>query len=132
MNINVDNANQAACATAPAPSENQERSFISPEVNIYETKAGYVLEADLPGVSKESLDISVEATTLTISGRREKSGLPGEQIYRECATADYRRVFELDPEIDSAAISAKLEQGVLTLTLPKAERAKPRKVAVAD
>ena len=49
-----------------------------------------------------------------------------------CSTADYRRVFELDPAIDSSKISAKMEQGVLTLTLPKSERIKPRKITVSD
>jgi HSP20 family protein len=127
------NANETASATAPAPDQSRSlQSFVPPQVNIYETKTGYALEADLPGVNKEGLDIAVDATTLTISGRRVKPTLSAEPIYRESITADYRRVFELDPEIDTAGITAKLEQGVLTVTLPKTERAKPRKIAVGE
>jgi HSP20 family protein len=106
--------------------------YVSPQVNIYETKDGYVLEAELPGVSKEGLDISVEATTLTLTGRRVPHDLKAEPLYRESSLADYRRVFELDPAIESSKISAKLDQGVLTVTLPKAEQVKPRKVTVND
>jgi len=128
MNIN---ANQETCATAPSPNESRAlQTFVPPEVNIYETTAGYTLEADLPGVTREGLDITLDASTLTISGCREKNALTAEPIYRESITADYRRVFELDPAIDRAGITAKLEQGVLTVTLPKSERAKPRKIAV--
>jgi len=101
-------------------------------VNIFETADGYVLETEMPGVPREGLDISVEANTLTLLGRREPNELQAEALYRESTTADYRRVFELDPVIDTARIEAKLDQGVLTVRLPKSERAKPRKVTVND
>ena len=114
MKINTDHET----ATVPAPNESRAlQSFVPPEVNIYETSTGYTLEADLPGVTKEGLDLTLDATTLTISGRREKPTSTAEPIYRESITADYRRVFELDPEIDRAGITAKLEQGVLIVTL---------------
>jgi HSP20 family protein len=127
------NATQEACATASAPDESRAlQSFVPPNVNMYETKAGYTLEADLPGVSKDGLDITLDATTLTLTARREKNTVTAEPIYRESLTADYRRVFELDPAIDRSAITAKLEQGVLSVTLPKSEQAKPRKIAVGS
>src|ERR1700722_10285142 len=106
--------------------------YVSPPVNIFETADGYVLETEMPGVPREGLDISVEANTLTLLGRREPNELQAEALYRESTTADYRRVFELDPVIDTARIEAKLDQGVLTVRLPKSERAKPRKVTVND
>jgi HSP20 family protein len=56
----------------------------------------------------------------------------GDLVYGESRPLDYRRVFELDPSIDAARITAKVEQGVLTLTLPKAESVKPRKIAVTE
>ena len=56
----------------------------------------------------------------------------GEVLFRERSAADYRRVFELDPAIDTGKISAKMEQGMLMLTLPKSERVKPRKINVSD
>jgi HSP20 family protein len=106
------------------------RDFITPEVNIVESKEGYVLEAEMPGVAKDGLDISLEDNVLTLVGRRSP-GPVGTSLYRESQTADFRRVFELDPSIESGKISAGIEQGILTLTLPKAEKVKPRKIQVA-
>ena len=108
------------------------REFVSPEVNIFEDKDGYVLEAEMPGVNKEGLEITLEGSEMTIVGHRQPETVPGEALFRERNLADYRRVFELDPMIDTAKISAKMEQGVLTLTLPKSEQVKPRRITVTD
>jgi HSP20 family protein len=107
-------------------------TYVSPEVNIFETRTGYVLEAEMPGVNKQGLEITLEGNELTIIGHRERAELKGDALYREIRTVDYRRVFELDPIIDTKKIEAKIEQGLLTLTLPKAEKVKPRKIAVGD
>jgi len=107
------------------------QNYVSPEVNIFETADSYILEAEMPSVTREGLDISVEANTLTIHGRRTPLELNAEALYCESSTADYRRVFELDPAIDTTKIDAKLDQGVLTIHLPKSERVKPRKVTVS-
>jgi HSP20 family protein len=104
--------------------------FVSPEVNIFETKDGYVLQAEMPGVNKEGLEITLEGNELTIVGRRELTPLSGETLFSESHTADFRRVFELDPAIDTAKVTAQMDQGILKLTLPKSERVKPRKIAV--
>ena len=106
--------------------------FISPEVNICETKDGYVLEAEMPGVNKDGLEITLENNELTIIGRRSSETVAGEPLFRERSVAHFRRVFELDPAIDAGRINAKVNQGVLTLTLPKSERVKPRKITVGD
>jgi HSP20 family protein len=111
---------------------NEERNFVSPQVNIFETKDGYLLEADLPGVTKDGLEVTLEDTTLTLVGRRSPEPFSGEALYRESRPADFRRVFELDPSIDSAKIHARMDQGVLFLELPKAEKVKPRKIKIAD
>jgi HSP20 family protein len=109
-----------------------EREYVAPEVNIFETKDGYVLEAEMPGVTKDGLSISLEDNVLTLIGRRQDSAVANaELLYRESRPVDFRRVFELDPTIETPKISAKIEQGILTLTLPKAERVKPRKIAVS-
>jgi HSP20 family protein len=113
-------------ATEPKPA----REYVSPEVNIFETSDGYVLEAEMPGVDKEGLEITLEGNEMTIVGRRKDEVVQGEALFRERALTDYQRVFELDPAIDTAKIAAKMEQGVLTLTLPKSERVKPRKITV--
>jgi len=104
--------------------------YVSPEVNIFETKDGYVLEAEMPGVNKEGLEITLEGNEITIVGHRHMQSMGGEALFRESRLADFRRVFALDPAIDTSKIFARMEQGVLTLTLPKSERVKPRKIAV--
>ena len=114
----------------PATAARPEREYASPEVNIFETKEGYVVEAEMPGVDKEGLEITLEGNDITIVGHRKSEVVTGNPLFRERALADYRRVFELDPAIDTAKIAAKMEQGVLSLTLPKSERVKPRKIKV--
>ena len=107
----------------------QERPFVSPNVNISETKEGYIMEAEMPGVTKDGLDISLEDNVLTIRGRRQPEPSVN-LLYRESNPADYQRVFELDPSIEAGKINARIEQGILTLTLPKAEKVKPRRITV--
>jgi HSP20 family protein len=106
------------------------QEYVALNVNIFETQEGYVLQAEMPGVGKDGLDVTLEGTEITITGRRNPETTAGETLFRERNTADYRRVFELDPAIDTAKVSAKIEQGVLTVTLPKSERVKPRKITV--
>jgi len=106
------------------------QEFVVPEVNIFETKDGYVLEAEMPGVNKSGLEITLEGNEITIVGLRHTETLPGNALFRESQSYDYRRVFELDPAIDTTKVSAKMDQGVLTLTLPKSEKVKPRKIKV--
>ena len=124
MNATVQNDQRRGTEPQPA------REYVSPEVNIFETNDGYVLEAEMPGVSKEGLEITLEGNEMTLVGRRKDDVAPGEPLFRERALADYRRGFELDPAIDTAKIAAKIDQGLLTLTLPKSERVKPRRIAV--
>jgi HSP20 family protein len=110
--------------------ENQ--NWFSPEVNIFETKDGYVLEGDMPGVNKGGLEITLEGNTLTIVGRRNEPDFGATPVYRESRDGHFRRVFELDPAIDTSKISARMEQGILKLHLPKADKVKPRKIQVTD
>jgi|SRR6266480_1537909 len=107
-----------------------ERRYVAPDVNIFETKDDYILEAEMPGVAKDGLEITLEGNVLTLVGHRSDATPAGEGVYRESRPLDYRRVFELDPAIDGDKISASVDQGVLTLRLPKAERVKPRKIAI--
>jgi HSP20 family protein len=116
-------------AVAPPPAT-RERPFVSPNVNIVETKEGYVLEAEMPGVAREGLEINLEENVLTITGRRVPDAGVVTLLYRESNPADYRRVFELSPSVESGKITAQIEQGILTLNLPKAEKAKPRRINV--
>jgi HSP20 family protein len=110
----------------------QARQYLVPDVNIYEIKDGYVLEAEMPGVNKDGLEITLEGHQITLTGRRANEVVSGDTLFRERNDADYRRVFDLDPAIDTARISARMNQGVLFLTLPKSEAVKPRLIAVSE
>jgi HSP20 family protein len=115
-------------------SSNGERAteqFIAPAATVLENADGYTLEVEMPGVSKENLEMWVENNELTVVGRRSIPSVEGILLHRESRAENFRRSFELDPSIDAGKISAKIEQGVVTLTLPKAEQVKPRKIAVA-
>lgn len=116
----------------PAVERTQSTQYVAPEVNIYETKDGYLLEAEMPGVNKDGLELTLEGHEITIVGRRHAELVSGEALFRERHGADYRRVFELDPAIDTAKIGARMNQGVLLLTLPKSEAVKPRKITVGE
>ena len=118
--------------TGAAQRQNGETQLWSPPVDIHETKDAYILRAEMPGVRKDGLEITVEGSTLTIIGRRTDPRPEGTLLHRESRDADYRRVFELDPTIDTAKIRARCEQGVVTVELPKAERVKPRKIKIGD
>lgn len=123
---------QKETSVNPPVERPQTVQYVAPDVNIYETKEGYTLEAEMPGVNKDGLEITLEGHEITIIGRRSTEAVTGEPLFRERHGADYRRVFELDPVIDTAHISARMNQGVLLLTLPKSERVKPRKITVVE
>ncbi|CAA9254438.1 MAG: hypothetical protein AVDCRST_MAG42-2703 [uncultured Chthoniobacterales bacterium] len=108
----------------------QER-FVAPMATVLENGDGYTLQVEMPGVNKEGLEMWVENNELTIIGRRSLPTVQGSLVHREMRRDNFRRAFELDPSIDAAKISAKIEHGVLTLALPKAEQVKPRKITVS-
>jgi HSP20 family protein len=119
-----------ATTSTPAATRDGQVRYISPRIDIVETDNGYLLTADLPGVSKDQLEITIESGELSIIGHRDFQN-EGEPLYRERRPYGFRRVFELDHSIDSEKISASLENGVLRLDLPKTEEVKPRKIEVA-
>src|SRR5438034_8234137 len=109
----------------------QAEQFISPPASLTEIADGYMLEIEMPGVKKDGLDISVENNELTIFGQRSLPAPEGMSIHRESRPESFRRVFELDPSIDGDKIGAKIDQGLVRLTLPTAEHVKPRKITVS-
>src|SRR5215472_13368646 len=109
----------------------QTEQFVIPSASVTEIVDGYRLEIEMPGVKKDGLDISFENNELTITGRRSLPAVEGTLIHRESRPENFRRAFELDPSIDADKISAKIDQGLVTLTLPKAEHVKPRKITVS-
>lgn len=106
------------------------RTYV-PRVDIYDTADGVVLLADMPGVDRESLDITLEKNILTIEGRVTIERPAGYDLaYAEYGIGDYYRTFALSDEVDRNRIEASVKNGVLRLTLPKSEAAKTRKIAV--
>ena len=117
-------------STESRPQSAQSRRFATPLVDIESTEDGYVLYAEMPGVSKDGIEVTVENGDLLIVGHRRPLDVSGEPIYRESRPYDFRRVYELDPSIDTSRISARIENGLLIVNLPKAEEVKPRRIEV--
>lgn len=109
----------------------REGVYYSPAVDIFETGETLSVVADLPGVQKDNLEVDVKEDVLTIVGHVEQANESYKPLYREYGIGGYRRKFNLSDKIDQSKISAELKDGVLTLTLPKAERLKPRRVEIA-
>ena len=103
----------------------------SPAVDILRTDDALTLVADLPGAKKADLEIGIEDGVLTIAAPVAEVEARHKPLYREYGVGGYLRRFSLSDKIDQARISAEIENGVLTVTLPKAERLKPRRIEVA-
>jgi HSP20 family protein len=107
------------------------RAFL-PITDIFETDQALSVILEMPGVDKDNVDISVENDTLTIQGRIDYSKYEGLQpVYTEYNIGHYVRTFQISGKIDQGQISAELKDGVMKLVLPKAEKAKPRKIKVS-
>lgn len=116
-----------------APEIHDEQRFVfTPPIDIYETPEGLVLEADLPGVTSETLELQVQDNKLTLFGRVVRQA-PENAVVRheEYGVGDYLRSFILSDEVDYDRISAKLQNGVLRVVLPKAAKAQPRRIEIS-
>jgi len=103
-----------------------------PKVDIFETKESIVLIADMPGVDETSVDISLEKNILTINGTVTSTNFEGYTlVYTEYDTGDYQRAFTISDEVDRDKIEATVKNGVLKITLYKAEQAKAKKIAIS-
>jgi HSP20 family molecular chaperone IbpA len=103
--------------------------YLPPPVDIYETEEGLVLLADLPGVAPNDLKVRLEDNVLTIQAS-PKHLVEAEPLEREFELVNFFRQFQLSDEVDQERISATLNHGVLRLSLPRAEKAKPREIPV--
>jgi HSP20 family protein len=118
----------ATAATGREKTRDQER-YIQPPFDIYENPEGLVLLADLPGVAPGDLNVRLQDNILTIQAKAQHA-ITAEPIYREFELINFFRQFELSDQVDQGKITARLNYGVLTLELPKAEKAKPRQITV--
>jgi HSP20 family protein len=107
------------------------RQFL-PVTDIFETDQALTLIVEMPGVNKDNVDVRVENDVLTIDGRVDFANYEGLQpLYTEYNIGNYVRSFQLSSKIDQGSINAQLKDGVMTLVLPKSEKAKPRKITVS-
>lgn len=132
MSNKTEIANAAAkAAEKSAADKAREEAALLPPVDVIEDSGGITLYADMPGVAKDRLNLQVEGDTLSIEGELTLAVPEGmEASHAEVSLPRYRRVFTLSRELDAAKVNAKFEHGVLTLRIPKAEHAQPRKIEV--
>ena len=106
-------------------------TYFQPAVDIFETKDELVLVADMPGVPPDGVDVGLEGNELSIEGRVRSGEYDGlKPLYVEYGVGGYHRRFTLGEMIDRDGIKAQMKNGVLVLKLPKAERARARRIAV--
>ncbi len=111
------------------PQTREEARTLVPPVDIFDVEHGLAVVVDLPGVKKEDIEVRVENDVLTIAGKA-KHKPTGNVLHREFELVNYFRQFELSEHVDQEKIKAEMKYGVLTIHMPKAEKAKPRKIAV--
>lgn len=122
--------NERTAVTKETPAARSDAALMPP-VDVVEDSTGITLYADLPGVSKDALNLHVEADTLTIEGEVGLAFPEGmEASHAEVSVPRYRRVFTLSKELDTEKVAAELDQGVLKLRIPKAEHAQPRRIEI--
>jgi HSP20 family protein len=104
-----------------------------PPVDIQETEEGYRLQAELPGLTKEDIDITLENNILRLSGERKfERDIKKESFHRvERTYGTFSRAFTLPQQVNAEGVQAGFENGVLTILVPKAEQAKPRKISIS-
>lgn len=105
---------------------------VAPAVSIIEEAHHWLIQADMPGVTKDNARINTEDNYLTITGERRPAETSNRQLYKESRDLSYRRTFELPSTVDVSKVTARLENGVLSITLPKVEKVLPRTIEVTD
>ena len=122
--------------TVPAKTEekelaptHEESRYLVPPVDIYETTDALVVVADVPGATKETISVDVEDRILTIKAQPAYQARPNGCI-EEFGLVNFHRQFQLSDTVDQSKIEANYKHGVLTMTLPKAEKAKPKQISV--
>ncbi|MFD1579857.1 Hsp20/alpha crystallin family protein [Ramlibacter ginsenosidimutans] len=111
--------------------QQQQQRYVVPPVDVFETEAAITLLADLPGVRRDQLQVRVDGDNLVLEAVADTAGPEQmELVYGELQCPAFRRQFTLSRELDAARIEAQLRDGVLRLTIPKAEEARPRRIQV--
>ena len=125
-----ESASRSDTATRHEAAQRSDTTLLPP-VDVFEDSTGITLRTDLPGVPKDKLTLQVEAGTLTIEGEVSIPTPEGMQAsYAEVDLPRFRRVFTLSKELDTAKVSAEFKHGVLSIRIPKAEHAQPRRIDI--
>jgi HSP20 family molecular chaperone IbpA len=136
MNTNIQTQNREGnlpetAAQQSGADQARDKPFVVPPVDVFENESGITLLADLPGVSRDRLGVRVDGESLLIEATAATVGPPDMQpVYGEAQYPSYRRQFTLSRELDASRIEAILKDGVLKLSIPKLEEAKPRRIEV--
>ncbi len=112
-----------------AKTEDRRRTLV-PASQVAETEGKVVVRLEMPGVSQSDLEIRVEGQELTIVGKRQEPATHGTWLLRERNWGDFQKTYSVDGSIDLDKIDAELSQGLLTLTLPMKDAAKPRRIDI--
>ena len=129
----MSNSKQVTRTNAGASVEQEPQRAALPAVDVFEDAGGITLLADMPGVTKEQLELKIEGDALLIEGGVRPLTPEGlKAVYAEVRVPRYRRSFTLSRELDTARIEANLKDGVLTLHIPKQAHAQPRRIAVTS
>jgi HSP20 family protein len=103
--------------------------YYRPAVDVSETTKELILRYDMPGVGKESVDITMDKGTLSVTGTTEPEQ-SGTAVYRETRVGDYHREFTLPEDVDTERITAEMKEGVLTVRIAKAAKAQPKRIQI--
>lgn len=130
----AESGTQAERVPAPQPEgveRTRDRPVYAPRVDIIETEDALEILADMPGVTRDSVEVTLEQRVLTIRGRADTS-LPEDlaPLYLEYQPGDYERAFTLSDAVDPSGIEARVKDGVLHLRLPKVGPAKPQRIEI--
>lgn len=127
----MNDTTRVATREQQAAPEKKAVAALIPPVNVIEDEGGITVTADLPGVSRDRLDVKVNGDTLVIEGEASVA-VPRDLdlLYAEMRAPQFRRTFTLSRELDASKIDANLKDGVLKLRIPKVEQARPRRIEV--
>lgn len=131
MNDSREITRPAADGAGDVPETDAPKMLFNPPIDIYETPEGLVLYADLPGVTAEGLDLQVQDNRLALFGRVTNDMTDVSVVHEEYQVGDFLRSFILSDEVDHENISARLNNGVLRVELPRTQRAEPRRIEVS-
>ncbi|MEO2017687.1 MAG: Hsp20/alpha crystallin family protein [Fuerstiella sp.] len=128
---NIRPATPQIQTTQESDADSEQRILFNPPIDIYETNDGLVLYADLPGVTTEGLELQVQDNRLALFGRVRNDQDGQVILHEEYKVGDFLRSFILSDEVDHEHISARLNNGVLRVELPRTQRTEPRRIQVS-